>query len=329
MGRRPPQRLASRWSRCPSGDADKLVRLLLAVDDAARPRPRPDPRTRRGQPVLPGGDRPPPDRRRADRSAGRSLAGRRGDRRGRYPRHRAGRAGRAHRPAGGLRQARPPARGGRRPRVLAGTRPAAPQRGRGAARRRAPSPRGARPDPVPPRLRARRRARVHLQARPHAGRRVREHAAPGPAGRARGGGDVARGDRRRRARGVRRAARLSLLGGGPGPPLGRPRGSPATSGKRRCTTCFSPPGARGASSRSRRPSPSPARASSWPAPPSSDPRRSRRWRRRSTTTTGATRPSAASARRRICGWPARPRTTAGSRTCARERSRSHPGGPAS
>ncbi len=56
------------------GDADKLVRLLLTVEDAARPRPRPDPRARRGQPVLPGGDRPPPHRRRPDRSRG-AIAG--------------------------------------------------------------------------------------------------------------------------------------------------------------------------------------------------------------------------------------------------------------
>ncbi len=93
-------------------ESDELIRALLAVDDLPAIGARPDPRARRGQPVLPGGDRPPAGRRRPDRTRRRPLARDRGDRGGRDPRHGAGGPCSADRSPGGDGQAdrrrRPP-----------------------------------------------------------------------------------------------------------------------------------------------------------------------------------------------------------------------------
>ena len=106
----------------------------------------------------------------------RRLARGRRRRRGGDPRHRAGRAGRADRPARAGRQTGAAGRGRRRPGLLAGSRPlcsAAASRRRGRHAPRAP---GSRPDRFSAFVAHLRRARVHVQARPHTRRRVREPA---------------------------------------------------------------------------------------------------------------------------------------------------------
>ena len=151
-----------------------------------------------------------------------------GHRRHRDPRHRPGCSRRQDRPAGSGRQTGLAAGRRRRPRVLARARASPVERRAILAGGHARSPGEEGPHPVEAGIHARRRTRVHLQACPHARRRVRDAPPPRATGRTCRRGGLDRGDLRRTSRGVRRPARTPLRGGAPHGPRARRGGRVAT-----------------------------------------------------------------------------------------------------